>query len=216
VLTQAPLEMYVTLVLGTGAAIALGLFISSLMPNTNTVIYVVLLVLFLQILFAGVFFELPQATRPLSYMTFSRWVMEGLGTTANLEGLNGLTRTRFQPDPVTETARIPIERPVPDFEPMSVVTVTRDTEVEIAPGVFRTVPISVPQIVENEPVTMTQFLVQEFAVEPDPVDIFSRRDFQINYARSPAHLWRVWGVLAGFVLALSVGTGAVLELRDVW
>jgi ABC-type multidrug transport system ATPase subunit/pSer/pThr/pTyr-binding forkhead associated (FHA) protein len=216
VLTRAPLEMYVTLVLGAGAAIALGLFVSSLMPNTNTVIYVVLLILFFQILFAGVFFELPPATRPLSYVTFSRWVMEGLGTSANLEGLNGLTRTRFQPDPVTETARIPIEGPAPDFEPMSVVTVTRDTEVEIAPGVYRTIPISMPQIVENEPVTMTQFLVQEITVAPDPVDIFSRQDFQIDYTRSPAHLGFVWGVLGVITLTLSLATVIVLEMRDVW
>jgi uncharacterized membrane protein YjjP (DUF1212 family) len=88
--------------------------------------------------------------------------------------------------------------------------------VEVAPGVYRTIPISVPQIVENEPVTMTQFLVQEVTVAPDPVDIFSRQDFQIDYTRSPAHLWLVWGVLAGFVLVLSAGTAVVLELRDVW
>jgi ABC-type multidrug transport system ATPase subunit len=216
VLTVAPLEMYVTLVLGAVASISLGLFISSLAPNTNAVIYVVLLALFVQILFAGVFFELPGVTNSLSYATFSRWVMEGLGTSANLEGLNALTRTRFQPEPVTETIQVPVEQPAPGFEPVSVMTVTQDVEVEIAPGVFRTVPISVPQVIENPPVTVTQIVAQELTVEPEPIDIYTRQVFQINYTRSPGHLWRTWGALAAFTLVLSAGTMLVLELRDVW
>ncbi len=216
VLMSAPVEMYVTLVLGAVAAIMLGLFVSSLVPNTNSVIYIVLLLLFFQIIFAGVFFELPGVTGNLSCLTFSRWVMEGLGTSANLDGLNGLTRTRFQPEPVTEEIRFPVPVPAPDFEPMTVVTETQEVEVVIEPGVTRTVPIQVPRIIENEPLTVTQMLVREFTLEPGPVDISGRREFQVDYTRTAAHLWRSWAVLAAFVVLFGVGTIVVLELRDVW
>jgi ABC-type multidrug transport system ATPase subunit/pSer/pThr/pTyr-binding forkhead associated (FHA) protein len=101
VIFPAAVEMYVTLILGTLAAIMVGLFISALVSNTNTVIYVVLLFLFFQIVFAGVIFDLPGVARGLSKLTLSRWAMEGLGASANLEHLNSLTRTRFQPDPIT-------------------------------------------------------------------------------------------------------------------
>jgi ABC-type multidrug transport system ATPase subunit/pSer/pThr/pTyr-binding forkhead associated (FHA) protein len=107
----APVELYITLVLGTLAAILLGLLISASVPNPNSVIYIVFLVLFVQMIFAGVLFDLPGITHKFSNLTLTRWTMEGLGTSANMEWLNNLTRTRFQPDPVTEEVAIPVEKP---------------------------------------------------------------------------------------------------------
>jgi ABC-type multidrug transport system ATPase subunit/pSer/pThr/pTyr-binding forkhead associated (FHA) protein len=216
VLLSAPIEMYVSLVLGAGAAIMLGLFVSSLVPNTNAVIYIVLLALFFQIIFAGIFFELPGVTSHLSSLTFSRWVMEGLGTSANLDGLNGLTRTRFQPESIAEEIRVPVQMPDPNVERLSVVTTTREIEVVVEPGVVRTIAISVPQVIETEPATVTRMLVQEVTLDPPPVDIFGRRDFQVGYTRSESHLWQIWGILAAFGVAFGIGTVVVLEARDVW
>jgi len=96
----AAVEMYITLVLGTLAAMMMGFFISALVPNANTVIYGMLLFLFFQIVFSGVIFDLPGVARGFSRLTLSRWAMEGLGASANVEHLNSLTRTRFQPDPI--------------------------------------------------------------------------------------------------------------------
>ncbi|MBN1179403.1 MAG: FHA domain-containing protein [Anaerolineae bacterium] len=216
VLVAAPVEMYVSLVLGALAATMLGLFVSALVPNTNSVIYIVLLLLFFQIIFAGVFFELPGVTSNLSNFTFSRWVMEALGTSANLEGLNALTRTRYQPEPVEEQIRIPVQGPPADFEPMTVVTETRYVEVTIEPDIVRTVPISAPRLIRNDPVTVTRILAEEITFEPDAVDIYGRHAFQVDYARSQAHLWWVWGVLAALVVGFGLGTIVVLELKDVW
>jgi ABC transport system ATP-binding/permease protein len=105
------MEMYLSMFLGVLTAIGLGLFISSIAPNQNTVTYIVLGVLFLQITFAGVIFQLPGAARSLSSFTLTRWTMQSLGASVNLESLNDLSKTRFQPDPVTD-----------------------DVEVEVAPG----------------------------------------------------------------------------------
>jgi ABC-type multidrug transport system ATPase subunit/pSer/pThr/pTyr-binding forkhead associated (FHA) protein len=124
VLLPAPVEMYVTLIAGTLAAVMMGILISALVPNTNTVIYAVLLVLFFQIIFAGVIFDLPGAASELSALTLTRWTMEGLGTSANIERLNGLTCTRFQPDPITEEVSFDVEQPDPALGGTTVITKT--------------------------------------------------------------------------------------------
>jgi len=85
-----PLEIYLTLLLASIAGIMLGLFISALVSSVNSVIYVVLLTIFVQIIFGGVIFELPGAAQPLSYLTLTRWTVEALGSTVDLPRLNDL------------------------------------------------------------------------------------------------------------------------------
>jgi len=215
VFLPAPLEMYVTLVLGAIAAIMMGLLISALVPNTNTVIYVVLLLLFFQIIFAGVIFELPGVAGKLSTLTLTRWVMEGLGASADMNRLNSLTRTRFLPDPVPQEVSMEVERPDPDWEPVTVVTETQEIKVEVQPGILNTVPISVPQVTLHDPVTITETITETVTVDPDPVDVANEREFQIDYARTAGHLWQGWFLLVGFSLALGAGTISVLKRRDV-
>jgi len=111
ILLPAPIEFYITLVLGTLAAILLGLFISALVPSSNTVIYILLVVLFFQLIFAGVMFNLPDVAIQASKLTITRWTMEGLGSTADIEYLDGLTRTRFQGDPLSTEISMPVECP---------------------------------------------------------------------------------------------------------
>jgi len=88
VVLPAALEMYVTLVLATLASIALGLLISAVVRSQSTVIYIILVVLFMQIIFAGAIFEIPAAARPLSYLTTTRWTLEALGSSVDVERLN--------------------------------------------------------------------------------------------------------------------------------
>ena len=146
VLLPAPIEMYITLVLGTLAAVQLGLLISAVVPNANTVIYLVFLVIFVQMIFAGVIFDLPGFAGRFSGLTLTRWTMEALGSTADMESLNNLTRTRFQPDPVTEEVSFEVERPSDDWEPVTVVTTTQDIEVSMDLAITETVPLSLPQV----------------------------------------------------------------------
>lgn len=215
VFLPAFIEMYVSVVLGILAAILMGLFISAIAPNSNTVIYIVLLVLFYQIIFAGVIFELGGVAGQLSKFTLTRWTMEGLGSAANIEYLNSLTRTRFQPDPVTEVISLEVEKPAADWEPVTVVTETQEIEVEVYPGLSQTVPISVPQVTVNELVTVMETITKSVTVEPGPVEISNPREFQINYTRTFAHLLLDWGLLALFGVLFSVGTVITLKRKDV-
>lgn len=91
-------EMYITLVLAALASIALGLLISALVRSQNMVIYVILLVLFVQIIFAGAIFKLPDAAKPLSYLTTTRWTLEALGDTVDMDGLREHGVSCIQPE----------------------------------------------------------------------------------------------------------------------
>jgi len=203
------------LVLGTLAAITMGLFISALVPNTNTVIYIILLALFFQIIFAGVIFELPPATKNLSYLTLSRWTVEGLGVSADIAGLNTFTRTRFQLDPITQEVSLEVEKPSEDWEPVTVVTETQEIVVPCPSGIDLTVPITVPQVTTHEMVTVTETITQEVTVEPEPVDVVNEQEFQVDYTHTVGHLWGDWLIMLGFGLLSGLGTVIVLKRKDV-
>ena len=216
----APVEMYVTLVLGTLAAILMGLLISTLVPNANTVIYIVFLVLFFQMIFAGVLFDLPGITNQFSNLTLTRWSMEGLGTSANMEWLNTLTRTRFLPDPVTEVVSMEVEKPAEDWEPVTVVTTTQEIEVPIQadpaqPVMMQTVPISVPEVTVHDLVTVTETITEAFTVEPEPMDVSKEQEFRIQYTRTAEHLVKDWLMLGGFGMLFALATAIALRRQDV-
>ena len=215
VFLPAPLEMYITLVVGTLAAIMLGLLISALMPNTDTIIYAVLLVLFVQIIFAGVIFKLPGVAQGLSTFTLSRWTMEGLGTSADMEKLAGLSTTHFQPDPITRT--VEFEAPViaSDWEPVTVVTETQTLPVTCPGDVVLEVPVSAPRVTVHEVVTTTETFTETRSFTPELQRIPGKHEFQIDFGRTVGHLWRDWLLLLGFAVAFGIGTVLVLKGQDI-
>ncbi len=215
VLLPATVEIYVTLVLGAMAAIMLGLLVSALVPNVNTVIYLGFLVLMLQMIFAGVLFDLPGAGQVVSRLTLTRWSMEALGAAANLEGVNQLTRTRYQPDAITQEFAIEVETPSEEWEPVTVITKTQEITVPIQPGVVQTVPISVPQILENEMITVTELLTESVTVEPEPIDANTAITLPNNYERTLSHLLGSWTMLGLSSLMAGVATIVLLKRRDV-
>ncbi|CAG0934851.1 ABC transporter ATP-binding/permease protein [Thermoflexales bacterium] len=114
IILPGPLELYLTLLLTTIVGILLGLFISAVAANSNSVIYIVLFAVFVQIIFAGVFFELPGATKAISLLTPTRWSVEALGSTIDLPLLNdlGQIEVRRTIDTVDPTTGEKIQREV--------------------------------------------------------------------------------------------------------
>ncbi|MEW5956571.1 MAG: FHA domain-containing protein [Chloroflexota bacterium] len=92
----ALLEYYFTLIFTALASVALGLFISALASSRDMVIYLVLITLFGQIVFSGAIFELSPLTQPLSYLTITRWSLEALGASTDMDGLNNLGQVRVE------------------------------------------------------------------------------------------------------------------------
>ena len=75
------------------SASALGLFISSLVKNSNIAMSIIPLILVPQLLFSGMLFELKGFSKFLSNFVLCRWSVEGLGTSANLNDLTHLVQT---------------------------------------------------------------------------------------------------------------------------
>jgi ABC-type multidrug transport system ATPase subunit/pSer/pThr/pTyr-binding forkhead associated (FHA) protein len=92
VLFSAPVEIYITLLLATLTGICLGLVISAAVKSSDTVVYIMLVVLVFQIVFSGAMFDLPSLAKPLSFLTQTRWAMEALGSTVNMNTLNDLNQ----------------------------------------------------------------------------------------------------------------------------
>lgn len=202
-------EMYLTIFLAVLTAISMGLFISAVSPNQNTVTYIILGVLFLQITFAGVIFELPGAAKSLSSITLTRWTMQALGSTADLEGLDTLSLTRFQPDPITQEVSVEVEKPDPDWQPVTIAT-----EMKQIPGCRN--PVAMPSVVENELVTVNEMVTQTVTIDdPDPVEIRTEYGFTLNYKSSIPNLagnWFMLGMLSTLFLA---GTLIALKRQDI-
>jgi len=212
----APLEMYVTLVLSTFAAIALGLLISALMPNTDTVVYAALGLLFFQIIFAGVIFNLGGAEGNLSALTLTRWGMEGLGVSTNVEQLNDLSQVLVRPEPQETVVSMHVSRPDPDWTPVSVMTVTKMIPITIQPGVVRKISVPVPEVKSNEMVTTTKTITRAEIFKPPDQSIKQRKKFKaIDYTHSKEHLLKDWIILLGFFIVFAVVTLFVLKSQDV-
>lgn len=202
-------EMYLTIFLAVLTAISMGLFISAVSPNQNTVTYIILGVLFLQITFAGVIFELPGAAKSLSSITLTRWTMQALGSTADLEGLDTLSLTRFQPDPITQEVSVEVEKPDPDWKP---VTIT--TEMKEIPGCRN--PVAMPLVVENELVTVNEMVTQTVTIDdPDPVEIRTEYGFTLNYKSSVPNLIGNWFMLGMLSILFFAGTLIALKRQDI-
>lgn len=88
-LLPACLEMFVTMMLTALAGTTLGLLISSFSKSTDQAISLVPLVLIPQILFAGLIFQIEKGgiIEFISWFMISRWALDALGATVNLNAM---------------------------------------------------------------------------------------------------------------------------------
>jgi hypothetical protein len=188
-LEQGWLELYVTLVLTAFAGIGLGLLVSAVTPNANTVIYLVLLAVFAQILLTGTIFDLPERAVPASFGMPTRWSLEALGSTVDMDALNGQARTRLRKSVAMDVA---IEHQVraddlgPTLGPLA-----RQTNAEIP-------PVRLSRRVEKE--------IDESLRTP--------LEMKLRYRHERTHLALLWSGIAAFSLAFAVVTALVLAWRD--
>lgn len=81
------LEMIIATWLTTLAGMGMGLLVSALFNNADKAGSIVPILLVPQIILAGLIFPLEGASKTLSFAVISRWSVESLGTTANLNRL---------------------------------------------------------------------------------------------------------------------------------
>lgn len=78
------IELIIGVWLTTMAGLAMGLMISALASNTDKATSIVPIILVPQIILAGLIFPLTGPGQALSYVTVSRWSIDSLGTTSDL------------------------------------------------------------------------------------------------------------------------------------
>jgi hypothetical protein len=97
--SPAWLEWFTTLELTLVAGLALGLFLSATMKTIDAATAIMFVLLLIQVMFAGLFFPDAEWADILSVFTFSRWGLEGVSTTADLNGLlAGALGNAYRPD----------------------------------------------------------------------------------------------------------------------
>lgn len=85
--SPAGLEWFITLELTMLAGLSLGLFLSASVKTVDAATAVMFVLLLIQVMFAGLFFPDAAWADILSVFTFSRWALEGVGITVDLNGL---------------------------------------------------------------------------------------------------------------------------------
>jgi ABC transport system ATP-binding/permease protein len=88
------LELIISLWLTTLAGIGMGLLVSALANNTDKAVSIIPIILIPQIILSGAIFNLSGPTKVLSYVTITKWSLDSLGTTADLNRifLNSLSQ----------------------------------------------------------------------------------------------------------------------------
>jgi len=82
------LELVLTLFITTVAAIGIGLVISAVSRSTEMAIYIMTLLVFFHLFFAGTMYDLREnPAEPLSYVTATRWSLLAMGETLQLDEL---------------------------------------------------------------------------------------------------------------------------------
>ena len=97
--SPAWLEWFITLELTLVSGLALGLFLSASATTIDAATAIMFVLLLIQVMFAGLFFPDARSADILSIFTFSRWGLEAVGTTADLNGLlSRAVGSSYQPD----------------------------------------------------------------------------------------------------------------------
>jgi len=196
ILMSAGLEMYVTLLLTTLAAICLGLMISAAVTRRDSVIYVVMFILFAQIIFSGALFELKGPMKGVSYATITHWSLDAIGSTVDMTALDGLGELRKE-------QTVTFEREVPEIQEPRTVTETIRMPVQLVSGGMAEAMVPIPRLEMSDPMSVTKQFT-ETKVFTDTVT----GNLHIPYAHEGSHLWGRWGMLLFF--AAMFGSGALL------
>ncbi len=190
------LEIYITLLLTTLAAICMGLMISAAVTRRDSVIYVVMLMIFVQIIFSGALFELKGPMKGVSYATITRWSLDAIGSTVDMTALDELGELRKKQE-------ITFEQEVPEIQEPRTVTETVQMPVQLVAGGMAEAMVPIPKLEMSDPISVTKQFT-ETKVFTDTIT----GNLHIPYTHESGHLWSRWGMLLFF--AALYGSGALL------
>ncbi len=202
IINNASVEMTLTIFITIFVSAALGLFVSAISKNGDRAMGVAPFILIIQLLFSGILFALSGATDKISYFTISRWSMEVLGSTNDLNGLR----------PLGADAEEEYEQEAEEMKEEMQATIDEMAET------IESLQEQVEQLSEmtGQPVTFdetdsdygTDEGEETGTSEEDETE--EEEEGEARYERTKEHVLRNWGLLLGASVLLGAASIAVL------
>jgi ABC-type multidrug transport system ATPase subunit len=196
VFENATLEIVVTMFVTIYVSASFGLLISSVAKNGDRAMAVAPFILIIQLIFSGILFELTGATDKISYFTFSRWSMEALGSTTDLNDLQQLTaEAQQEADEAEEKA---------EQKRQDLIDSCNESIADMQTEYAETINELQDQIEElsaltGQPQTFDEFVPEEVDVTPEDEDDEEEESEEEDkmYIRTDSHMYKCWGLLFG-------------------
>ncbi len=211
IFSNAVLEMIVTIFVTIYVSASFGLLVSAISKNGDRAMILAPFILIFQLLFSGILFSLDGVTQKVSYFTFSRWSMEALGSSNNLNDLEqvGEEETRK----AKEDAKKKQDELVADCNEMIASmqdaydeTINRLQDSVQYYSLYTTDPQQFDDYV-SEPVVIE--------IEEDDTRESDNEKSDEMFLRNKSHMAKCWGLLFGVTFIFAGGSILVLtRLKD--
>ncbi|MDE6024783.1 MAG: FHA domain-containing protein [Lachnospiraceae bacterium] len=210
VIGNPTVEMIVTIFVTIYVSAGFGLLISAISKNGDRAMSIAPFILIIQLLFSGILFSLNGVTDKVSYFTFSRWSMEALGSTNDLNGL--IPVGKEDADKAKEEAKDKQEELVNDCNEM-----IADMQAE-----YDSTINDLQNMVENysaiagDPQSFDEFVSEKTEVElPEDEEEAEDSEDDKMFVRTKKHVMSCWGILFGVTFIFAGASIAVLtRLKD--
>lgn len=203
IISNATIEIIVLIFLTIYASAGMGLLLSSITKSADRAMAIAPFVLIIQLIFSGILFELTGATDKISYVTFSRWAMESIGSTCDLNEL----------EPPGQEESDSVEEQFDDL-----VATCNDAIAEMQEAYDEQInelqdAVETYSALANNPQTFEEYTSEPQAIEAE----YEAAETEDNkmYVRSKARTVRSWLILYGSTfLCAGVSVQVLRKLKD--
>ena len=211
-ISNAVVEMIVTIFVTIYVSASFGLLISSISKNGDRAMTIAPFILIIQLLFSGILFSLNGVTEKVSYLTFSRWSMEALGSTNSLNDLEGVGEEEARK--AEEEAKQKQDELVADCNEMIA---------EMQSGYDETINQLQDSIEYYSLYTTDPQKFDEYTSEPVTIEVEEEEDEEDDedeeedamFVRTKGHIAKNWGILFGVTFIFAGASILVLtKLKD--
>lgn len=203
IIKNATLEMIVLIFLVIYASAGLGLLLSSITKSADRAMAIAPFVLIIQLIFSGILFELSGVTEKISYLTFSRYAMESIGTTCDLNtlempGQEELDKTEQEFDDLLASCNDAIAELQEGYD-------EQINELQDAVETY--------SALANNPQTFDEFVSEPQVIEAEKEE--SETETDPMYEREKSKTLRAWGILFGSTfLFAGISVLVLRKLKD--
>lgn len=209
-ISNAVIEMMVTLFVTIYVSAGFGLLISAISKSGDRAMTIAPFILIIQLLFSGILFSLNGVTEKASYLTFSRWSMEALGSTNSLNDLEGVGEE--EAEEAEKEAKEKQDELIADCNEM--IASMQDAYDETINQLQDSVEYY--SLYTSDPQSFDEYTSEPVVIEADEEDGEDEEtETDKMFLRTNAHMIKCWGILFGvtFIFA-GISIGVLTGLKD--